>query len=246
MAEGLREAGVAVEEIEAELCPALTMDSTEDEIVRRRQVRVEPRSHSSSTLASRRSVDPVRRQFESRAAGADRCRAGLEGAEVGEARPPVQPDRRGRSSSPSRSAPPAAERRRRRAAKDTLTRQSREEGCEAIYKELVRRKIAVDKRRPDGRGTDEIRPITCEVDVAPRTHGSALFTRGQTQIMTLLTLGTAKEGQRIDDLSLEQERRFMHHYNFPPFSVGETGLHARARSAATSATATSRSARSSR
>jgi polyribonucleotide nucleotidyltransferase len=62
------------------------------------------------------------------------------------------------------------------------------------------------------------------VSVAPRTHGSALFTRGQTQIMTLLTLGTAKEGQRIDDLSLEQERRYMHHYNFPPYSVGETGF----------------------
>src|SRR5439155_15460066 len=62
------------------------------------------------------------------------------------------------------------------------------------------------------------------VSVSPRTHGSALFTRGQTQIMTLLTLGTAKEGQRIDDLSLEQERRYMHHYNFPPYSVGETGF----------------------
>jgi polyribonucleotide nucleotidyltransferase len=60
--------------------------------------------------------------------------------------------------------------------------------------------------------------------VSPRTHGSALFTRGQTQIMSLLTLGTAKEGQRIDDLSLEAERRFMHHYNFPPYSVGETGF----------------------
>ena len=57
----------------------------------------------------------------------------------------------------------------------------------------------------------------------PRTHGSGLFTRGQTQIMSLLTLGTAKEGQRIDDLSLERDRRFMHHYNFPPYSVGETG-----------------------
>ncbi len=62
---------------------------------------------------------------------------------------------------------------------------------------------------------------------APRTHGSGLFTRGQTQIMSLLTLGTAKEGQRIDDLSLEKDRRFMHHYNFPPFSVGETGPHDR-------------------
>jgi len=62
------------------------------------------------------------------------------------------------------------------------------------------------------------------VRVSPRTHGSALFTRGQTQIMTLLTLGTMKEGQRIDDLSREQNRRYMHHYNFPPFSVGETGF----------------------
>ena len=108
--------------------------------------------------------------------------------------------------------------------KDSMTRQYVKKAAEAIYKELVRRKIAVDKRRPDGRGPEEIRPITCEVGVSPRTHGSALFTRGQTQIMTLLTLGTAKEGQRIDDLSLETDRRFMHHYNFPPYSVGETGF----------------------
>jgi polyribonucleotide nucleotidyltransferase len=88
----------------------------------------------------------------------------------------------------------------------------------------VRRKIAVDKHRPDGRSPEEIRPIDCEVGVSPRVHGSGLFTRGQTQIMSLLTLGTAKEGQRIDDLSLETDRRFMHHYNFPPYSVGETGF----------------------
>ena len=109
-------------------------------------------------------------------------------------------------------------------SKDALTRQYVKKAAEAIYKDLVRKKIAVEKRRPDGRGTEEIRPIDCEVTVSPRTHGSALFTRGQTQIMTLCTLGTAKEGQRIDDLSLEQERRFMHHYNFPPYSVGETGF----------------------
>src|SRR5439155_19948483 len=106
--------------------------------------------------------------------------------------------------------------------KDSATRQFVKRSAETIYKELVRQKIAVEKRRPDGRGTDEIRPVTCEVSVSPRTHGSALFTRGQTQIMTLLTLGTAKEGQRIDDLSLESEPRYMHHYNFPPYSVGET------------------------
>ena len=108
--------------------------------------------------------------------------------------------------------------------KDSLTKQFVKKAAESIYKQLVREKIAVEKRRPDGRGTEEIRPIECEVTVSPRTHGSALFTRGQTQIMTLLTLGTAKEGQRIDDLSLESERRYMHHYNFPPYSVGETGF----------------------
>jgi polyribonucleotide nucleotidyltransferase len=107
--------------------------------------------------------------------------------------------------------------------KDALTKAYVKKAAEAIYKELVRRKIAVDKRRPDGRSEEQIRSIECEVTVSPRTHGSGLFTRGQTQIMTLCTLGTAKEGQRIDDLSLEQDRRYMHHYNFPPFSVGETG-----------------------
>ncbi len=108
--------------------------------------------------------------------------------------------------------------------KDTMTKQFLKRAADSIYKDLVRKKIAVDKRRPDGRGTEEIRTVTCEVGVSPRTHGSALFTRGQTQIMSLLTLGTAKEGQRIDDLSLEAERRYMHHYNFPPYSVGETGF----------------------
>jgi polyribonucleotide nucleotidyltransferase len=108
--------------------------------------------------------------------------------------------------------------------KDSITRQQIKKATESIYKELVRRKIAVEKRRPDGRDPEEIRPVSCEVGVSPRTHGSALFTRGQTQIMSLLTLGTAKEGQRIDDLSLETDRRYMHHYNFPPYSVGETGF----------------------
>ena len=108
--------------------------------------------------------------------------------------------------------------------KDSQTRQYIKRAAEAVYKDLVRKKIAVEKRRPDGRSAEEIRPIECEVGVSPRTHGSGLFTRGQTQIMSLLTLGTAKEGQKIDDLSREQNRRFMHHYNFPPYSVGETGF----------------------
>ena len=109
------------------------------------------------------------------------------------------------------------------AVKDALTKSYVKKACEAIYKSLVRQKIAVQKIRPDGRTATQIRPIEVEVGVMPRTHGSGLFTRGQTQIMSLLTLGTAKEGQRIDDLSLERDRRFMHHYNFPPYSVGETG-----------------------
>jgi polyribonucleotide nucleotidyltransferase len=109
------------------------------------------------------------------------------------------------------------------AVKDALTKGYVKKACEAIYKSLVRQKIAVQKIRPDGRTATQIRPIEIEVSVMPRTHGSGLFTRGQTQILSLLTLGTAKEGQRIDDLSLERDRRFMHHYNFPPYSVGETG-----------------------
>ena len=107
--------------------------------------------------------------------------------------------------------------------RDSLTKHYSKKAAESIYKDLVRKKIAVEKRRPDGRSETQIRPVACEVGVSPRTHGSALFTRGQTQIMSLLTLGTAKEGQRIDDLSLEKDRRYIHHYNFPPFSVGETG-----------------------
>ena len=108
--------------------------------------------------------------------------------------------------------------------KDSLTKSYVKKAAEAIYKDLVRKKIAIEKRRPDGRATDEIRPIECEVTVSPRAHGTGLFQRGQTQVLSLLTLGTAKEGQRIDDLSLETDRRFMHHYNFPPYSVGETGF----------------------
>jgi polyribonucleotide nucleotidyltransferase len=95
---------------------------------------------------------------------------------------------------------------------------------EALEKSIIRRRIAVEKRRPDGRAADELRTVTCEVSVAPRTHGSGLFTRGETQVMTLLALGTTKEAQRIEGLGLETSKRYIHHYNFPPFSVGETGF----------------------
>ena len=95
---------------------------------------------------------------------------------------------------------------------------------DALNKRIIRRRIAVDKQRPDGRKSDEIRPITCDVGVAPRVHGSGLFTRGETQVMTLLALGTSKEAQRIDGLGIETTKRYIHHYNFPPYSVGETGF----------------------
>jgi polyribonucleotide nucleotidyltransferase len=93
-----------------------------------------------------------------------------------------------------------------------------------LEKDIIRRRIAVDKRRPDGRAADEIREVTAEVGIAPRTHGSALFTRGQTQAYTVATLGTSREEQRLDTLGLETAKRYFHHYNFPPFSVGEAGF----------------------
>ena len=93
---------------------------------------------------------------------------------------------------------------------------------EDIEKDHVRKQISVDKLRPDGRATDEIRPIKVEVGVLPRTHGSGLFTRGQTQVLNVITLGTLSEDQLLDGLGIETSKRYIHHYNFPPFSVGET------------------------
>jgi polyribonucleotide nucleotidyltransferase len=93
-----------------------------------------------------------------------------------------------------------------------------------LEKEVIRRRIAVDKKRPDGRAQDEIRPIECEVDIAPRVHGSALFTRGETQILSNVALGTTRMDMRLDTLGLQTTKRFWHHYNFPPFSVGEAGF----------------------
>lgn len=92
-----------------------------------------------------------------------------------------------------------------------------------LVKEEVRRQIADEKVRPDGRKPDEIRPLESEVGLLPRAHGSGLFTRGQTQALSVLTLGALGEYQLIDGLGPEVEKRFMHHYNFPNFSVGETG-----------------------
>ncbi len=219
--EGLREAATAVEEIAAGLAPPLTIDSSEEDIVRQVQVR-----SSLELILERLRVEavtgPVREQF-----GDDLrslTEAEQDSKQLKSAKRHLLFDRIIETVELPFPVGPATVEGEGPNVKDALTRQFVKKAAEAIYKDLVRKKIAVEKRRPDGRGTDEIRAIECEVGVSPRTHGSALFTRGQTQIMTLLTLGTAKEGQRIDDLSLESERRYMHHYNFPPYSVGETGF----------------------
>ncbi|WP_221564438.1 polyribonucleotide nucleotidyltransferase [Alkalihalobacillus sp. TS-13] len=93
-----------------------------------------------------------------------------------------------------------------------------------LIKQEVRRLILKDKMRPDGRKIDEIRPLSSEVGLLPRTHGSGLFTRGQTQALSICTLGALGDVQVLDGLDMEESKRFMHHYNFPPFSVGETGF----------------------
>jgi polyribonucleotide nucleotidyltransferase len=214
--EGLRASETLVEE----LLPELSMDSTEDDVTRQLQMK-----QSLAAILDKARMDavlgPVRGQFE------DDLRAltdaEQDSKELKSAKRHLLFDRIVDSVELPFPVGPVAEG-EGAAVKDSLTKSYVKKAAEAIYKELVRRKIAVDKHRPDGRAPEEIRPITCEVGVSPRTHGSGLFTRGQTQILSLLTLGTAKEGQRIDDLSLETDRRYMHHYNFPPYSVGETGF----------------------
>ena len=93
---------------------------------------------------------------------------------------------------------------------------------DAMTKEIVRHMITVEKIRPDGRQLDEVRPISCRTGVLPRTHGSGLFTRGQTQVLNVTTVAPLSEKQTIDGLGVETEKRYIHHYNFPSFSVGET------------------------
>ncbi len=90
-----------------------------------------------------------------------------------------------------------------------------------ITKEIVRRKIVREGKRPDGRGLTDIRPIWCETGILKRTHGSGVFTRGQTQVLTIATLGSISEVQRLDDITDEDTKRYMHHYNMPPYSTGE-------------------------
>jgi polyribonucleotide nucleotidyltransferase len=217
---GLKEAGSIVEELGSELAPSLSMDSTDEDITRQVQVRAALQAlvEKQRTAAVE---GPVREQFgdELRAlTDAEQDSKQLKAAKRQLLFERITEELR----LPFPVGPTTAD--GEEPAKDSLTRSYIKKAGDAIYKDLVRKKIAVEKRRPDGRGTEEIRPIEIEVGVNPRAHGSGLFTRGQTQILSSLTLGTAKEGQRIDDLSLEEERRYMHHYNFPPYSVGETGF----------------------
>ncbi len=95
------------------------------------------------------------------------------------------------------------------------------EAFEEVYRDIVRARILEQGIRPDNRGKTDIRPIWCEVDVVPRAHGSAIFTRGETQVMTLATLGTQRDAQELENLTPQENKRYMHHYNFPPFSTGE-------------------------
>src|SRR3954447_16661612 len=103
-------------------------------------------------------------------------------------------------------------------------RQKAQLAFDRLEKQIIRQRIAVDKKRPDGRNATEIRPISIEAGLLPRTHGSALFTRGQTQAISVAALGTLKEEMRLDTLGLETKKYYFHHYNFPPFSVGEAGF----------------------
>ena len=107
-------------------------------------------------------------------------------------------------------------------AREKAVKQAHEYGVEVEAAE-VRRLISEDKIRPDGRALDELRPLDSQVDLMPRTHGSAMFTRGETQVLSVTTLGPLSDAQIIDDLTTVTEKRFMHQYNFPPFSVGEVG-----------------------
>ena len=98
------------------------------------------------------------------------------------------------------------------------------EALNDTLKKEVRRRILEDGVRPDGRDYTDIRPLAAEVDVVPRVHGSGLFKRGQTQVLSICTLGTPRDSQPLDGLYPEDTKRYMHHYNFPPFSTGETWM----------------------
>ncbi|GHU58340.1 polyribonucleotide nucleotidyltransferase [Clostridia bacterium] len=107
---------------------------------------------------------------------------------------------------------------------DTVSAAEIDECVYKLQKYIVRRWLLEDNKRVDGRGMDEMRPLASEVGVLPRVHGSGLFTRGQTQVLTVATLGSVSDSQKIDGLDSEENKRYMHHYNFPSYSVGETKM----------------------
>lgn len=109
--------------------------------------------------------------------------------------------------------------------KDALKERKKAVGraFESVEKTLIRERILAKRKRPDGRNPKDIRDVWCEINISPRAHGSGLFTRGETQVLTLATLGTPKEAQELDNLVPGESKRYMHHYNFPPFCTGETG-----------------------
>ena len=219
--DGLREGAAVTDELLTEIAGATSMDSTESDIERQLQTR----ASLAMLLEKQRLVaveGPVREQFENDLRAL--TDAEQDSKELKSAKRHLLFERIVDGVELPFPVGPATTDGGAPQVKDSLTKGYVKKAAEAIYKDLVRKKIAVDKRRPDGRGTEEVRQVDCEVTVSPRAHGSGLFQRGQTQVLSLLTLGTAKEGQRIDDLSLETDRRFMHHYNFPPYSVGETGF----------------------
>ena len=110
------------------------------------------------------------------------------------------------------------------AGEDPIQVKELNDAYEQVFKGIVRSRIVERGIRPDGRKPNEIRPIWCEVDASPRAHGSGLFTRGETQVLTMATLGTPKEAQELDNLSPIDSKRYMHHYNFPPYSTGEVRM----------------------
>ena len=218
---GLREGAAILEEIVVQEAGTLSMSSTAADVLRELQTRMS----LDQILEKQRTIaveTPVREQFESDLRAL--TEAEQDSKELKSAKRHLLFDRIVDTVKLPFPAAPATVGDGEPAVPDALTKSYVRKACEALYKE-PRSHEDRDRQAPARTAASEtqIRPIEVEVSVSPRTHGSGLFTRGQTQIMTLLTLGTAKEGQRIDDLSLETDRRYMHHYNFPPYSVGETG-----------------------
>ena len=168
-------------------------------------------SHGSALDEATQVEDKLERQ--------DACKA-VEGAILEQYGAPL-PAEPGDTSSARIPEPASAGEDEQKAAKER--RAQAQLAFDKLEKAIIRERIAVHKKRPDGRAEDEIRDITIEVGVTPRTHGSALFTRGQTQALSAAALGTLKEEMRLDTLGLQSKKYYFHHYNFPPFSVGEAG-----------------------